>query len=126
MKAASGALLAKAERAVRAAELLLKEGDFDASINRAYYGLFYTAEALLIEKGLSFRKHGGVHAAIGEHFVKPGLLDQKFHQWLLDAFDKRIVADYGVSASLTHDEARQAIQRAEEFVQLVRGRLGIA
>lgn len=47
--------------------------------------MLYAAEALLISKGLRFRKHGSVHAAFGEHFAKGQVLDPKFHRWLLDA-----------------------------------------
>lgn len=94
MKDQTQKLLNKAQRAIRAAETLLKQGDVDFASGRAYYAMFYAAEALLNEKGLRFRKHGGVHGAFGEHFAKSGLLDSKYHQWLLDAFDKRLKSDY--------------------------------
>lgn len=45
------------------------------------------------KQGLRFRKHGSVHGAFGREFVKTGLLDAKYHRWLLDAFDKRLQAD---------------------------------
>ena len=63
MKRRTGQLLAKGEDAIEAAELLLKSGKKDFAAGRAYYAMFYTAEALLFEKGLEFRKHAGVHAA---------------------------------------------------------------
>lgn len=47
-------LLDKAGRAIHAAETLLREGDADFGAGRAYYAMFYTAEALLAEKGLRF------------------------------------------------------------------------
>ena len=112
----SQALLAKAERAIRAANTLLRAGDPDFAVGRAYYGMFYVAEALLVEKELRFHKHGGVHAAFGEHIVKTGMLDEKFHRWLLDAFDQRIVGDYGVTAMLTSEDAALVIAHAEEFL----------
>lgn len=61
MKPEGGRLLLKAARAIRAAELLLREGDPDFASARAYYAMFYAAEALLFERGLQFRKHGAVH-----------------------------------------------------------------
>jgi uncharacterized protein (UPF0332 family) len=86
-------LLEKAARAIHAAETLLRHGDVDFAAGRAYYAMFYTAEALLNEKGLRSHKHGGVHALFGEHFTKTGLMDAKFHRFLLDAFDRRLQAD---------------------------------
>ncbi|MGH8566242.1 MAG: HEPN domain-containing protein [Gammaproteobacteria bacterium] len=49
----------------------------EAAAARAYYAMFYVAEALLYERGLSFRKHAGVHGAFGQHFAKSGVLDAK-------------------------------------------------
>ena len=46
--------------------------------------MFHTAEELLNEKDLHSRKHGGVHALFGEHFTKTGLMNAKFHRFLLD------------------------------------------
>jgi uncharacterized protein (UPF0332 family) len=109
-------LLEKAGRALRAAETLLSAGDADFAAGRAYYAMFYVAEALLHEKDLRSRKHSGVIALFGESFAKTGALDAKFHRWLLDAFDKRILADYGIEAVLTHDDAAQVIEQAHEFV----------
>ena len=110
------AFLAKADRALRAAETLLGTGDADFAIARAYYALFYIAEALLLSKDLRFRKRNSVHAAFGEHFAKSGLLDPKFHRWLLDAFDQRILSDYGVEAELTSEDARRVLAHAREFL----------
>jgi uncharacterized protein (UPF0332 family) len=82
MKDTTARFLQKAERSIAGAESLV-ETDAEAAISRAYYSMFYSAESLLNERGMRFRKHGGVHAAFGEHFVKTGATDPKFHQWLL-------------------------------------------
>lgn len=41
-------LLKKADRYLRSAELLLKDGDFDSCVSRCYYAMFYSAEAILL------------------------------------------------------------------------------
>ncbi len=86
---------------MEAAEELLQSGYHGFAAARAYYCMFHVATALLCEKGLRFRKHGGVHGGFGEHFVKTGELDSKYHGWLLAAFEKRIAADYGILAPYT-------------------------
>jgi len=108
----------KANRAVHAAETLLKGGDFDFATGRAYYAMLYAAEALLVERDLRFRKHGSVHAAFGEHFAKSGVLDSKYHRWLLDAYDQRILGDYGVEGVLTKEDVARMIEQAREFVSV--------
>jgi uncharacterized protein (UPF0332 family) len=116
MKEVTQKLPHKPERAVHAAEVLLREGDADFAADGACYGMFYTAEALLHERGLRSRKHSGVHTMLGEHFAKSGQLDPKFHRWLLDAFDKRAVGDYGIESIVTSEEVAQLIAQAREFL----------
>jgi uncharacterized protein len=101
VKEITDALLRKADRSIAAAKKLLPS-DADFAAARAYYAMFYVAEALLAERELRFSKHAGVHSAFGEHFAKTGLLDPKYHRWLIDAFDKRIAADYGIEAEITN------------------------
>ena len=74
------------------------------------------AEALLVERGKRFRKHSAVHAAFGEPFAKAGLLEPKYHRWLLDAFDRRIVSDYDTTGEVSPHEVRETINRAKEFL----------
>jgi len=51
MKAKTAQLLAKAQDAIEAAELLLRGGKNNFAAGRAYYAMFYVAEAVLFEKG---------------------------------------------------------------------------
>ncbi|MBI3574457.1 MAG: HEPN domain-containing protein [Gammaproteobacteria bacterium] len=120
MKYETQQLLDKAYRALGAAKTLLDHGDADFAAGRAYYSMFYVAEALLHEKDLRSRKHSGVIALFGETFAKTGAMDAKFHRWLLDAFDKRILADYGVEAVLTREDGAQMIVQAREFLESAR------
>ena len=65
MKDYSQKLLNKAIDAIEAAEFLVDKEKSDIAVGRAYYAMFYIAEALLSEKGLEFNKHSAVHAAFG-------------------------------------------------------------
>ncbi len=117
MKEETQKLLQKASRAIHAAETLLREGEADFAVGRAYYAMFYIAEALLGARGLRFRKHSSVHSAFGKRFIKTSLLDSKYHRWLIDAFDTMIKGDYGVEAVITDAEATRMIKQAHEFLQ---------
>jgi uncharacterized protein (UPF0332 family) len=120
MKSKTAQLPEKAEDAIEAAELLLRGDKNNFAAGRAYYAMFYTAEALLYERDLEFRKHGGVHAAFGKHLVKTGELDARFHRYLLEAFESRLEADYGVDIVLAATAAKEIIQRAKEFLAAAR------
>ncbi len=117
MKEATQKFLDKAARALNAAERLAQSGDAEFAVGRAYYAMFYVAEALLNEKDLRFRKHGGVHGAFGEHFVTTGEFEPKYHRFLLEAFSKRVTGDYGVEVNLTQEDARSVIQHARDFLE---------
>jgi uncharacterized protein (UPF0332 family) len=124
MKENSHLLLEKAQRAIHAAKTLLAAGNLlDFATGRAYYAMFYIAEALLEEKELRFSKHGGVHGAFGEYYVKTGLFDAKFHRWLLNAFGQRIEGDYGTEFISVPGDAEQLIAQAEEFLFTARNYL---
>ena len=124
MNEISRKFLDKAARAVGAAARELASHDAELAVARAYYAMFYIAEALLNEKGLRFRKHGGVHGAFGEHFVKTGQLDPKYHRWLLAAFERRITADYDVEETVESQEAAEMIAQAREFLEAAERYLG--
>ena len=117
MKEATQKLLDKAARVLKIAERLRAEEDGEFAVGRAYYAMFYTAEALLNEKGHRFRKHSGVHSAFREHFVRNGLLAGKYHRWLLEAFSQRITGDYGIDSDLTAEDAAVLISQAREFLK---------
>ena len=116
MKESTRRFLEKSDRAIASASRLLDDGDAEFAVGRAYYAMFYAAEALLDHHGLHFRKHAGVHSALGEHFAKTGKLELRFHRWLIAAFNKRIIGDYGVEADITSDEVRIMVAQAKEFL----------
>jgi uncharacterized protein (UPF0332 family) len=120
MKRKTEQLLDKAQDAIEAAELLLKGGKHSFAAGRAYYAMFYVAEALLFERGLAFRKHSGVHAAFGRHFARTQALDPKFHRYLLAAFESRLEADYGVDIVLSASAVQEMMQQAQEFLEAAR------
>lgn len=117
MKNETGQLLEKASRSIEAADLLATNDQPDFAASRAYYAMFYIAEALLNEKGLQFSKHGNVHAAFGKHFAKTRLFDTKYHHWLIDAFGTRQVGDYGLETNIETEFALQLINQAREFLE---------
>jgi uncharacterized protein (UPF0332 family) len=117
-------MLSKAERALRAGEILLAANDPESAVGRAYYAMFHAARALLIERNLRYRKHGGVHAGFAEHLIKAGTFEAKYHRWLLDGFDVRGTAEYEVGDATDAETARTWIERAREFVFVAKRHLG--
>jgi len=133
LKDASQKLLKKAGRAIHAAEALqeagvggtnappasLAVGEPDFACGRAYYAMFYSLQALLFENGIKFRKHGSVHSALAEHFTRKGIIEARFHQMIVGAYEDRITGDYGVEADFEAADARERIENAREFLGMV-------
>ena len=111
------ALLEKARRSQKAAAKLFKDGDVDFAASRAYYSLFYTAEALLLSRELSFSSHSAVIANFGKEFAKTGVLNPKFHRYLTESQDRRNIGDYSVLAEVTKEEVREMLTWAKEFIK---------
>jgi uncharacterized protein (UPF0332 family) len=78
--------------------------------------MFYTAEALLPSRGLSFSSHAAVIANYGKEFSKTKDLDPKFHKYLIAAQDFRSQGDYGYGPSVSTDHAQDAIDWAQNFI----------
>ncbi len=116
MKEFTSKLLAKSDRTIKTAELLLNAGDLEGAAGRVYYAMFYVAEALLFEEGQQFGKHSAVHAAFGQLFAKPGRLDSKYHQWIIASFSRRLLADYSVDEQISAGQVSATITQAREFL----------
>jgi len=118
VKEYSSKLFSKALDAIEAAEALLNVDKAEFAAGRAYYAIFYVAEALLYnEFDLKFSQHGQVIAAYGKNFAKTKVLDPKFHRWMRDGFDKRITGDYGVDTGIEDDIVATMINQAREFLE---------
>ena len=90
------------------------------SVAQSYYTIFYLAQALLLTKGLTHSSHSAVVAAYGKEFAKTGLLDPKFHRYIIDAQKLRQIGHYGdESEEVTEEQARETFQWADEFKQAV-------
>ncbi|MEM8641829.1 MAG: HEPN domain-containing protein [Cyanobacteria bacterium P01_G01_bin.54] len=111
-------LVAKANKNIKAAELLFEQEFYDVSISRSYYAMFYITEAFLIGEGLSFSKHSAVISKFGEIFAKTGRLPSEYHRYLIEAEQSRTRADYDALFTPTALEARENLDRAVLFLKL--------
>lgn len=116
MKPEVARLLAKAASSRRAAVLLASQDYLDFAASRAYYALFYVAEALLLAEDLSFSSHAAVIAGFGRAFAKPGRLDPRFHRYLIDAQDIRNLSDYGVGTGVGREQVADLLAWCDEFL----------
>ena len=46
-------LMARSRKYLESAKILLMSGDYEASVSRVYYAMFYSVEALLLTEGIT-------------------------------------------------------------------------
>ena len=124
MKPEQIAFLRKAGESLRAAELLATNELLDFAASRAYYTMFYVAEAFLLNEGLTFSSHAAVISAFGRDFARTGLVPVEFHRYLIDAQDLRNQGNYDIDSAITEDEANELIGKAKQFLELAERLLG--
>jgi uncharacterized protein (UPF0332 family) len=117
-------LLEKARASLDAARVLFSAGHYDFAAPRAYYSMFYIAEAFLEGEGLAFSKHQAVIAAFGHQFAHTGRVPREFHHYLTGAFELRHDGDYGPPKAITEKKAQEAIAHAQLFLELAERLIG--
>ena len=110
-------LLDKANESHAAANLLIDKGFIGFSAAQSYYTIFYLVEALLLSKGLKFSSHSALIASYGKEFAKTGLLDPKFHRYIVVAQKRRETGHYDAEPVITEEQALESFQWAEEFME---------
>jgi len=113
------ALIKKAQRYLKSAQLLLRDNDFESSVSRTYYAMFYCAEAALLTKNLSFSSHKGVISAFGEHFIKTNVFPKEMGRELNRAFEKRQIGDYEYTSLISNEEAEEILDSGRQFINAI-------
>ena len=84
-------LLDKAQESLAAARLLPQANYYGFAASRAYYRMFYAAEAALLALGLTFSKRSAVVAAFGQQLANKGLVPRHLHRYCFQfANDRRL------------------------------------
>lgn len=117
-------LLEKARNSLQAAKLLIENNLADIAVTRAYYTMFYCAQAFLLSKNLSFSSHSAVISAFGREFVKIKAVPVQYHRFLIDAQMRRNEADYDFNPNIALDEVERLIEQAGEILDFARQYFG--
>ncbi len=117
--------LRKSVHALNVAKKLHEFGYIADAASKTYYGMFYSAQALLKANNIHLRRHSAVESAIGHHFVKTGILDSVYHRMLINARRAREIADYEIR-NLTENDTEITPADGEKFLNAVKKVLGIS
>ena len=113
-------LIDRADKYIKSAGKLIEEEDYESSVSRSYYAMFYCTEALLLTEGLSFSSHKGVISGFSKHFVKTGIFDKAMSRELNRAFEKRQLSDYEYTFVIDPEEAKELLESAKTFTKEIK------
>ena len=81
--------LERSDESLTAAKLMLDNGLYVSAMNRIYYSMFYTVQALLILNDVSFSKHGQVKGFFNKEYIKTNILQKDFGRLYNVVFEYR-------------------------------------
>ena len=110
----------QAEEALRDAQALMDNDSLRASVNRSYYAMFYSVLALLITRDLGTSKHSGAISLFDREFKTSGIFSKELSDWLHDAFNFRVKADYRELVSVSKGRSEEILSHARSFFSQVK------
>jgi len=102
-----------------AAKVLFEAGFWNSSVNRLYYAVFYSVNALLVLKGIDTKTHSSVKSQFSQHFVKTGEFDVKYGKLLNQLFDWRQKGDYENLFDFTEADISPLLSSSFEMIQVI-------
>jgi len=111
--------LESARRRLHSASVLIEAEEYRDSVSRAYYAFLDAADGALAARRITPKSHAGTISLFGLHFIKAGLVDEKYSAWFKKIYKARLDADYKRDRAFTEEEAREALEQATEFVETI-------
>ncbi|MBK9508569.1 MAG: HEPN domain-containing protein [Cytophagaceae bacterium] len=100
-------------------DIIIKNELNFASVNRAYYSVFYAISALLYSKDIFVKTHSGAISKFNELFIKESVFDLETAKSVSLIFEMRQGADYDLEYELGDKEAELAVKIAHNFINQV-------
>lgn len=112
--------LASAWRALHTAESQYHHGsDFLVVANRAYFAIFYAANAALATEGHQLSRHPEVFARFRDQFIKSGAIEPAFLYDYDETMKRCHLDDYDLNPAVSADSVRISLEAAQRFVSRI-------
>jgi uncharacterized protein (UPF0332 family) len=97
----------RAWQALRAAEVLAREGLYEDAVSRAYYATLHAAKAALFIHDVATESHAAVRRMFGLHLIRSGEIEPMWSSNLGESLDDRLA------------ETSQECQRTRAFLDRI-------
>jgi uncharacterized protein (UPF0332 family) len=99
------------------AETMIKNGFWNASVNRIYYSCYYAVSGLLLKKMIETNSHKGLRQMFGLHFVSTGLVSKEDGRFFSDLYDRRQSGNYDDFFLYDEETVMNLFKQAEGFIE---------
>jgi uncharacterized protein (UPF0332 family) len=106
----------KAKNAASDAMFLYQNDKLHLAVNRIYYAVYYILSALALKKCYQTRKHHQLIGWFNKNYVKEGIIDKKFGQFVHKAYDERSQADYADYVEFEKEEVSAMIDKLNALI----------
>ena len=111
--------LERAKESLKDANKLFKDESLHSTVNRIYYAMFYSVNALLLSRNLSSSKHSGVKALFHREFVSKGEVDRRYGRFFSEILERRQAGDYRDLVTFKKEDVEVWLKKAEEFINKI-------
>ena len=91
-----------------------------ATVNRAYYVIFYCLTALLYTEDIQTKRHSGAQGKFHELFIRTARFPRETINWIQTSFQLRQSGDYDLEVDISFEEAQQVLEYARQFYALTK------
>ena len=116
----------RASETLKEAQVLAREGYYNAAANRLYYACFYSTLALLIANNINTSSHAGAKTMLGLHFVAKGLLSKEYGKIFSRLFEIRHSGDYDDFVYCDKVLIDEYMPKAQDFLNAIEDLIGKA
>ena len=106
-----------------AAKVLADNGFWNSAVNRLYYSVFYSVNALLVQNEINSNSHSGLRTQFSLHFIKTGKLEKKYGALLAELHDWRQKGDYDNIFDYDSESVKPLFESALEMINRIRAEI---
>jgi uncharacterized protein (UPF0332 family) len=108
-----------AYKTFEAAKVLADREFWNSAVNRLYYSLFYSVNALLVIHNISIKSHSATKSQFSLHFIKTGKIDKKYGKLLAQLYDWRQKGDYENIFDYDSESVKPLFTPVLEMIELI-------
>jgi len=108
--------LQEANDTIEDVKLLIDNNRLRASVNRIYYGIFYSLLALAIANDYETSKHQQLIGWFNKNFIHEGLIDSKYGRIVNKASNRRTKGDYESFVEFERESVLEMFDEMKEFI----------